>query len=101
LCIEKRLDHLHDRLLHDAIGHNGDTERPTLLRVSRFRDIDPENWVRLEAVLSKFALDLSQVNIQVRFEHTDRHPVETVHTFVRTHFAPRPIQVLPVVDLVD
>ncbi len=31
--VEQRLDHLHNRLLHDAIGYNGDPEGPTLFRV--------------------------------------------------------------------
>jgi hypothetical protein len=101
LVIEEGLDYLHDRLLHDAIGHNGDTERPTLLGVSRFRYIDPENGLWREAMLSKFALDLPQVNIHVLFEHTDSHPIESMRSLVRSHFAPRPVQVLPAVNLVD
>ena len=92
---------MHDRLLHDTVGHNGYTKRTTLLRVGRLWNVDPEYGLWLKAMLFEFAPDLSQVGIQVLFEHADRHPVEAMRALVCTHFAPRPIQVRLVVDLVD
>ena len=77
---------MHDRLLHDTVGHNGDTKRTTLLRVGRLWNVDPEYGLWLKAMLFEFALDLSQVSIQVRFEHRVSRPLLA--------FAPRPIRFL-------
>ena len=99
--IEDGAQDLIDRLLTHAVGHSGDTERAHLFRVRSLRDVDATNRQRLVAVFHELALKLSQVGFDVLFVGANRHPVETMDTFIGSDPTPCGPEVVPTVNLVD
>ena len=99
--IEDGAQDLIDRLLTHAVGYSGDTEGAHLFGVRSLRDVGAANRERFVAVFHELTLKLAQVSFDVLFIGANRHPVETMDTFIGSNLTPCGPEVVPTVDLVD
>ena len=86
--VEDGAQDLIDRLLTHAVGYSGDTERAHLFGVRSLRDVGAANRERFVAVFHEHTLKLAQVSFDVLFIGANRHPVETMDTFIGSNLTP-------------
>ncbi len=91
-CVPLRLQHLHHRLLDEAVEYRRNTERTYAAR--RLRYLDPPHRVRLIGAFKQSSPDRGPMLLQVGRQLTDGHPVDACRTLVALHLRQRLLQVL-------
>ncbi|MGF6433309.1 hypothetical protein ABIE91_008529 [Bradyrhizobium elkanii] len=87
-----RLQHLHHRLLDDAVEHRRDAERPQAAR--RLRYLDPPHRLRLVGAVKQLSSDREPVLFQVGRQFVDGHPIDACRALVALHLRQRFLQIL-------
>src|SRR5215831_9931576 len=87
-----RLQHLHHRLLDEAVEHRRDAERPHAAR--RLRYLHPPHRLRLVGALKQLSPDRGPVLLQVGRQGIDAHSVDSRRALVALHLRQRFPQVL-------
>jgi hypothetical protein len=87
-----RLQHLHRRLLDEAVEHRWDAERPCAAR--RLRYLDPSHRLRLVAAVKQLSPDRWPMVLQVRSQSIDTHAVDAWRSSVALNLRQRLLQVL-------
>src|SRR5262249_24083446 len=86
------LQHLHDRLLDEAVEHRRDAERPHAARCLRY--LYPPHRLRFVGALQQLGPDRRPVLLQVGRQIVDAQAVDACRTFVALHLRQRLLQVL-------
>ena len=87
-----RLQHLHRRLLDEAVEHRRDAERTHAAR--RLRYLDAPYRLRFVGAVKQLGSDREPVLFQVGRQFANGHPVDACRTFVTRHLRQRFLQIL-------
>ena len=87
-----RLQHLHHRLLDEAVEHRRNAERPRAAR--RLRYLHAPHRLRLVGAVKQLGPDRGPVLLQVGRQVIDGHAVDACRTFVALHLRQRLLQIL-------
>lgn len=91
-----RLQHLHHRLLDEAVEHRRDAERPQAARCLRY--LHPSHRLRFVGAFQQLGPDREPMLLQVGRQIADGHPVDTSRSFVALHLRQRCLQILTLED---
>jgi len=87
-----RLQHLHHRLLDEAVEHRRDAERPRAAR--RLRYLNAPHRPRLVDAIKQLGFDRGPVPLQVGRQHIDAHAVDPCRALVALHLRQCLLQIL-------